>query len=80
MSDLIPNISWTEFKKLNIEQLVRLKCCEITYNGGYKWTFVNGALEPSGYLRTQTEYRCLDANAVGGETLEEILEKDLAVV
>ncbi len=80
MSDLIPNINFTEFKKLKIEQLVRLKCCEVTFNGEYKFTFINGALEPSGYLRTQSEYRALDANAVGGLTLEEILEESLDTV
>lgn len=78
MADLIPNITYTEFKKLHPEQLKRLKSCEVTFYSDYLFTFVNGATEASGYLRTQAEYNCQTANAVGGETLEEIL--DLAIV
>ena len=78
MADLIPNITWTEFKKLKPEQLERLKSCEVTYNYEYLFTFVNGKTEASGYLRTQAEYNCQTANSVGGETLEEIL--GLAIV
>ena len=80
MSELIPNITFTEFKKLKADQLKRLKSAEITFNGEYLFTFVNGKTEPSGYLRTQTEYNCQTANAVGGETLEQILEENLAKV
>ncbi len=40
----------------------------------YLFTFVNGWVEPSGFLKTQAEYNCQTANAVGGKTLQEILE------
>ncbi len=80
MSELIPNISFTEFHKLKADQLRRLKCAEITFNGEHLFIFVNGMLEPSGYLRTQTEYNCQTANAVGGETLEQVMEEALAAV
>ena len=76
MAELIPSYSITEFKNLKVHQIKRLKSAEITSNGEYLFTFVNGKLEPSGYLRTQSEYNCQTANAVAGETLEEILEKE----
>ena len=80
MAELIPNVTWTEFKKLKPDQLKRLKSCEITFNYEYLFTFVNGHTEQSGYLKTQAEYNCQTANAVGGETLEEILEDALVRV
>ena len=80
MAELIPSISFTEFRKLKAEQLRRLKSAEITFNGEYLFTFVNGMLEPSGYLRTQTEYNCQTANAIGGKSLEEVWEKEIAAV
>ena len=80
MAELIPEITITEFRKLNISQMKRLKSCEVYSDGEYRFTFVNGMTEPSGYLRTQTEYNCQTANAVGGETLEQILEEALANV
>ena len=67
MAELIPSITFTEFKKLNPEQLRRLKSCEVTFNTDYLFTFVNGNAEPSGFLKLQTEYKCQTANAVGGE-------------
>lgn len=79
MAELIPSIPLSEFKKLKTEQLRRLKCCEVVSDGEYVFTFVNGVLEPSGYLRKQSEYRGQEANAVGGETLEEILREAVAV-
>jgi len=75
MSELIPAITLTEFKKLKPEQLQRMKSSEVTFNGDYLFTFVNGRLEESGYLKTQTEYSCQTANAVAGESLEQILEE-----
>jgi hypothetical protein len=80
MADLIPTITFTEFKKLKPDQLRRLKCCEVTFNTEYLFTFVNGNIEQSGYLKVQTEYNSQTANAVGGETLEDILEDALVRV
>ena len=74
MAELISEITITDFKKLKAHQLKRLKCCEVYSDGEYLFTFVNGNIEPSGYLRTQAEYNSLDANAVSGLSLEEILE------
>ena len=80
MAEFIPEISITKFRKLKAPQLKRLKSAEIYSDGEYLFTFVNGMTEPSGYLRKQCEYSCQTANAVGGETLEEILEGSLATV
>jgi len=80
MAELIPNITFTEFKKLKPDQLRRLKCCEVTFNTEYLFTFVNGNVEPSGFQRIQAEYNCQTANAVGGETLEDILNDALVRV
>ena len=79
MATLIPEITISDFRKLKVPQLKRLKSCEITSDGEYLFTFVNGMTEPSGYLRTQTEYNCQTANAVGGESLEDILKEILPV-
>ena len=76
MATFIPEITITEFRKLKVHELKRLKSCEVMSDGEYLFTFVNGYTEPSGYLRTQTEYHCQTSNAVGGETLEQILEKE----
>lgn len=73
MNDFIPTINFTEFKKLKPEQLRELKSCEITFNGEYLFTFVNGLLEPSGYLRNRCQYDGQAANAISGKTIEEIL-------
>jgi len=74
MAEFIPEISITEFRKLKVPELKRLQSCEVTSDGEYLFTFVNGGIDSSGYLRTQTEYGAQIANAVSGETLEEILE------
>lgn len=79
MSNYIPSYTITEFRKLKAHQLKRLKSCEITSDGEYLFTFVNGAIETSGFLQTQTEYNCQNANAVGGETIAEILGETIAV-
>jgi len=72
MSDLIPSMSFTEFKKLTADQLRRLKCYEITHNCEYLFTFINGVIEPSGFMRLKSENMAAASNAVGGETLEEV--------
>lgn len=76
MSTLIPQLSISEFKKLKVPELRRLKSCEIYSDGEYLFTFVNGRVDASGFLRLQTEYKCQTANAVSGETLEDILSKE----
>ena len=73
MSTLIPQITVTDFKKLKTYQMKRLKSCEVYSDGEYLFTFVNGNLEPSGYLRLRSENMAQAANAIDGKTLEEIV-------
>ena len=74
MATLIPELTISEFKKLKVIELKRLKSCEIYSDGDYLFTFVNGGVDSSGFLRLQTEHRCQTANAVCGETLNNILK------
>ena len=75
MATLIPQMSISEFHKLKVPQLKRLKSCEIYADGEYLFTFVNAQTD---YVRMHTEYTAQLGNAVGnergGETLEQILE------
>jgi len=79
MATLIPQLSITEFKKLKVPELKRLKSCEIYADNDYLFTFVNGSVDASGYLRLQTEYKCQTQNGISGETLENILKEGVKV-
>ena len=72
MATLIPEITISEFKKLKVEQLKRLKSCEVTSDGVYLFTFVNPQTD---FIRVQTEYKAQLSNSVGGEDLNSILRK-----
>ncbi len=75
MATFIPEISISEFKKLKVPQLKRLKSCEVYSDGEYLFTFANGSIDVSGFLRLQTERKCAAANNIYGETLEQILKE-----
>jgi len=76
MSTLIPEYSWTDFVKVvKLKQLHRLKSGEVTFDGEYLFSFVNGSIDTSGFLRLQTEYKCQVSNSVVGESLEQILQE-----
>ena len=77
MSELIPNISITDFKKLKVHEIKRLKSCEITSDGLYLFTFINPATP---YIRGEAEDKALLSNSVSGETLEQILGEPVASV
>lgn len=70
MSNLLPTINYSEFKKLNPEQLKQLKTCEVYFNLAYMFTFVN---PQTPYIRTQVEYLGQTGNAIGGKDLKEVL-------
>ena len=76
MSEFIPNITFSELKKLNASQAKRLKCCEVTSDGIYLFTFMNPQTD---FIRQSAEQKGQLSNAVGGETLEEILKEGVAV-
>ena len=78
MSTLIAEMTITEFRKLKVTELKRLKSMEIYSDGEYLFTFVNGSVDTSGFLRIQAENRCQTANGVCGETLEQILNLEVA--
>jgi len=81
LNNLIPEYKWTDFIKVQkLGRLKELKCGEVTFNGEYLFTFVNGSIEVSGYRRTQAEYDSQIINSVGGVTIEKILEAELAPV
>ena len=74
MSTLVPEYNWTDWLKVQkLGRLKELKSGVVLYDSMYYFNFVNGHTEATGYLKTQTEYNCLTANAVGGLTIEEIL-------
>ena len=73
MATLIPMMQISDFHKLEVHQLRRLKSCEVYDGDDYVFTFVNGGVDASGFLRIQTESRSQTANGVCGETLETIL-------
>jgi hypothetical protein len=75
LSTLIPQITISEFKKLKVSELKRLKSFEVYSDGDYLFTFVNGGIDPSGFLRIQTEYKCQVANGIYGETLEQVIKQ-----
>ena len=74
MSTIIPEMQVSAFRKLNTEQVRILKSCEIVSEGEYLFTFVNGALETSGFLRGRAENICVAANSVEGLNPEEVEE------
>lgn len=71
MSDLIPSIPLSRFKKLKAHELRRLKSCEITSDGEYLFSFINPQTD---YIRTQAEYMAQLSNSVAGQDLEQIAE------
>ncbi len=80
MATLIPEYNWTDFLRvMKLGRLRELKSGEVNFNGEYSFTFVNGSIDTSGFLRLQTEYKCQTSNAVAGETIEQILKQETLV-
>lgn len=75
MATLIENIPLGEFKKLKASELKRLNSCEITSDGEYLFTFVNPQTD---YIRLSVENLSQLSNSVSGESLENILKKEVA--
>lgn len=81
MSDLIPEINWTDFVKIVKDgNIGELKACEVKFNCEHIFT----ALIPHGdhvardYIRIQSEYLASKANISGGVEPDELKEKVLA--
>ena len=71
MSELIPTITLTEFRKLikNVDKLKQVKSCEVTFDGEYLFSFVN---PQTNYIRVQVEYLAQTGNAIGGKEIKEL--------
>ena len=72
MSTLIPNMSITDFKKLKVSELKRLKSLEILSDGEYLATIVFSRTD---YIRIRVEGFAHLSNTQGGEDPENILRK-----
>jgi|TARA_Y100000310_G_scaffold220623_1_gene222181 hypothetical protein len=77
MATLIPTYTITEFKKLKARQLKELKSCEVYSDGEYLFTFVNSQTD---FVKVNAERFALRSNTVGGKTIEEVMEAEVAVV
>ncbi len=76
MSDLIPNINWTDFQKVvKMGRLADLKACVVTFDGEPLFTAIipHGDMFSQDYVKTQAEYLGNKANMVGGADPQEIL-------
>lgn len=67
---MIPEITITDFKKLKVHELKRLKTCEVFADGEYLFTFVNAQ---TGFIREQAKELGVLGNPLRGESIEEIL-------
>lgn len=74
---LIPSYTISEFKKLKVSEIQRLKCAEITSDGEYLFTFINPTTD---FIKLQAEHIGQVSNSVGKETLEQILGVEYAAV
>ena len=69
MADIIPSYSISEFRKLRVDQVRRLKSAEITSDGEYLFTFVNPTTD---YIKLQAENLGQLSNSIGKEPLEQL--------
>ena len=74
MASLIPQINITEFRKLKVPELKRLKSSEIYSDGEYLFSFCNPKTD---YIRIHVENLSQLSNSIGGESLENILNKEV---
>lgn len=82
MSELIPEINWTDFARI-VKQgnLENMKACEVMFNGIYQFTAIigHGDFYTAGYARTQAEFLGMKANIAGGLDPQELLKEKVAV-
>ncbi len=77
MSELIPNVKWTDFAKIVKDgKIENLKSCEVTFNGSHIFTAIipHGDMFTKEYARTQVDYLALRSNIVGGKDIQELKE------
>ena len=74
MSDLIPSITFTEFRKLKASEIREMKAVEVTSDGMHLFTCLtpHGDFVARDYIKTQAEYLSVKANISGGVSPEEL--------
>ena len=74
MSELIQDISFTQFRLLKAGELRKLKSFAVTSDGEYLFTVI---IPQTAYIQAQAEYLAQLSNGVGGKSLKEyILEPE----
>lgn len=75
MSNLIPQMTVSEFKQLKAHAIKDLKSVEIMSDGVYLLTVIipHGDMVASEYIRTQAEYLAVKANISGGQDPDEAI-------
>jgi len=75
---LIPQISYTEFKKLTASKVKEMKSVEVTSNGETLFYAIippiGGGMTITDNIKTQAEYLGVRGNTVGGKDPAELLE------
>ncbi len=82
MSDLIPEITLTKFRKLvkdkKSDELKELASFEVTVDGEHLWTIIsapaNGDWTTRHAIKTSAEYLGVRANTVGGVNPAEVVD------
>lgn len=75
MSELIPEISFTEFKKLKASELKELKSFAVTSDGEHLMTVI---IPQTDYIQVQAEYMAQLSNSVGGKDIEELQKVEVS--
>jgi len=64
---MLPEITFTEFKKLTAHEIKELKSFVVTFNGYYWFTVV---IPQTPYVKEGVMELCILSNAVGGKEVE----------
>jgi len=80
MSDIIPNMTISEFKLLKAHQIKELKAVEVYSDGSYLFTAIipHGDIFAGDYIKIQAERLGLKANISGGVDPKKVKEEVVA--
>uniref|UniRef100_A0A6M3KTS2 Uncharacterized protein n=1 Tax=viral metagenome TaxID=1070528 RepID=A0A6M3KTS2_9ZZZZ len=75
MSEFIPSITLTEFKRLKAFEIKELKSVEVTSDGEHLFTAIipHGDTHSTDFVKVNAEELGLTANLSGGKDLEEVI-------
>ena len=81
MSDLIPSMSFTEFRLLKAREIKELKAVEILSDGSHLFTAIipHGDVIARDYVITQAEYLGTKANISGGVDPSELKREKVGI-